>query len=128
MSSKDVGVLGEKIAAQYLTSKQYTILEKNYRPSFISGPQIGEIDIIARKGDSIYFIEVKTIVQTHGSQQYYPENKVDFVKQKKIMKTAELWLMQKKILLDNPWQVDVIAVEIDQRAKTARIRHLENIG
>lgn len=45
---------GEDQAAQYLQTNGYTILERNWRK------RIGEIDLIAQKGQVIYFFEVKT--------------------------------------------------------------------
>ena len=51
---KQVGVLGENIARDFLTSRGYKILEKNLKTPF------GEIDIIARKRQFTVFFEVKT--------------------------------------------------------------------
>jgi Holliday junction resolvase-like predicted endonuclease len=65
---------------------------------------------------------VKTL---KNADNFLPEEKVDFQKQRKLIKTAESWLMKKKIPLDVQWQVDIIAVEISQDNK-AKIRHLEN--
>ena len=48
------GVSGENRASHFLRAKGFTILRRNYRFG-----QIGEIDIIARKGDLIIFVEVK---------------------------------------------------------------------
>ncbi|EKD79507.1 MAG: hypothetical protein ACD_41C00052G0003 [uncultured bacterium] len=48
------GKRGEDQAVEYLTQHGYAILERNWFK------RIGEIDIIARKGDVIYFFEVKT--------------------------------------------------------------------
>lgn len=53
MNSKQLGVLGEKIAQNFLQKKGYKILDKNYIPKFIFGPQRGEIDIIVKKADTI---------------------------------------------------------------------------
>lgn len=50
----DIGKNGENLAATYLESKGYTIVCKNWRHSYY------EIDIIARKGKKLHFIEVKT--------------------------------------------------------------------
>ncbi len=52
--AKETGKEGEEIAARFLKSKGYRILERNYRTRF------GEIDIIARKKKNIVFVEVKT--------------------------------------------------------------------
>ncbi len=54
MKRRDVGILGEKLAKDFLKKKGYRITDTNYR-----SPQ-GEIDIIARHGDSLVFIEVRT--------------------------------------------------------------------
>lgn len=123
---KELGALGEKIAVRYLEKKGYRILDKNYSPKFVSGPQRGEIDIIAKNGDVISFIEVKTLQQSQA-EQFLPEDKVNFLKQRKIIKTAESWLMEKKIPLDSKWQIDVVAIKIDFNFKEAKVRHFTNI-
>ena len=122
MPSKELGILGEKIAENYLKKKGYKILDKNY--SFrIFGPQKGEIDIIAEKDKTICFVEVKTL---SSDKIINPEQKVDYLKQRKIIKTAQSWLMKNKIPFDSPWQIDVVAIKIDLKNKKARIRHLKN--
>ena len=133
MNTKELGVLGEKIALNYLKEKGYKILDKNYAPRFISGPLRGEIDIVAKKDDIVSFIEVKTLTQNCGGQNcggptsaISPEEKVDYLKQKKIMKMAESWLMENKIPLESPWQIDVIAIKIDLNNRKAKIRHFKN--
>jgi len=52
--NKKLGAAGEKAAVKYLKKKKYKILEKNYTCPF------GEADIIARDGEDIVFVEVKT--------------------------------------------------------------------
>ena len=126
MNTKEVGALGEKVAIEYLKKRGYKILDKNYSPKFISGPQRGEIDIVAKKSDVISFIEVKTLDCRGLSSVISPEEKVNYQKQRKILKTAENWLMEKKISLDNPWQIDIISIEIDSNSKKAKIRHFQN--
>ena len=123
MSTKQLGIQGEKIAADYLARKGYQILGKNYSPRFIPGPKRGEIDIIARKNNAISFVEVKTLRQAQGGH-FSPEEKVDYLKQRKIIKTATSWLMEKKIPLDSKWQIDVIALSISP--DIIKLRHLKN--
>ncbi len=123
MNSKQLGDLGEKIALNYLESKGYQILDRNYSNKFIPGPQKGEIDIITKKDDVISFVEVKTLT---SDKIILPEEKVDYLKQKKIIKTANQWLMEKKIPLDKKWQIDVVALKIDLINKKAKIRHFQN--
>jgi putative endonuclease len=50
-SNKDTGNLGEEISESFLIESGYTILDKNFRC------KIGEIDIIAKDGEYICFVE-----------------------------------------------------------------------
>jgi putative endonuclease len=124
MNNKYLGNLGEKIAENFLINKGYEILDRNYSPKFISGPKRGEIDIIAKINGTISFIEVKTLLL---QKNFLPEDKVDFQKQRKIIKTAQSWLMERKISFESPWQVDIIAVNLDPDTKKAKIRFLKNV-
>lgn len=123
MQSKQVGILGEKIASDFLKEKGYQILDRNYSSKKVSGPIRGEIDIIAKEKDAIHFIEVKTLT---SDKIISPEEKIDFQKEKKIIKMAESWLLENKISFDTKWQIDVISVIINLNSKKAKIRHFEN--
>lgn len=124
MSSKQLGIFGEQIAEDYLKNKGYQILDKNYFSRISTGPKIGEVDIVAKKNDIISFIEVKTL-RLVQNEPFSPEEKVDFGKQRKLVKTAESWLMKKKIPLNSKWQIDVITIELNSNKK-AKINHFEN--
>ncbi|MCJ7786670.1 YraN family protein, partial [Patescibacteria group bacterium] len=101
------------------------ILGKNYSRKWIRGPQKGEIDVIAEKDKIISFIEVKTLRQTQG-KPFLSEDKVNFQKQKQLIKIAQDWLSEKKIPLESKWQIDVMAIKIDLESKKAKIRHIQN--
>ncbi|MEK7664162.1 MAG: YraN family protein [Patescibacteria group bacterium] len=134
-SSKLVGDKGEKIACEYLVEKGYKILAKNYSISF------GEIDIIAKKkwrfknlfirnhsinsGQVIHFIEVKTIIDADSS--FFPEERVDFNKQKKLRQMAEIWLEKNKFSQNQPYQIDVVGIQINQDIKKVKINYFENV-
>ena len=128
MDTKRFGNFGEKIAKDYLENKGYQILDKNYFFRIPGNPQRGEIDIIARKSDIISFVEVKTLRFLSSTQKklFFPEEKVNFSKQRKLRITAESWLMKKKIPLNCKWQIDVIAVNFNSKTKKADISHFEN--
>ena len=84
-SPHDLGISGESIAEQYLRRKGYSILEKGFR--YLKG----EIDIIARDGSCLVFVEVKTrSEEDYGSA----EEAVTFSKQRQIKKTARGYLFQ----------------------------------
>lgn len=80
---KNMGLWGEDKAVEFLKAKNYTILARNYHSRF------GEIDIIARKQNTIIFVEVKTRKNTAFG---FPAEFVDYKKQQKIMKTAQLYI------------------------------------
>ena len=127
MTPKQLGIFGEKIALDYLKNKGYKILDRNYFKKW-KEPAKGEIDIVAKKGDTINFIEVKTLIKNNRdpSSAILPEEKVNFGKQRKLIKTAESWLQDQKIPLDTKWQVDVISIKINSIKKRAKIRHFQN--
>ena len=122
MSTKEVGNFGERIAEKYLKNKGYQILDRNYSCRFPGSPQKGEIDIVAKKSDIISFVEVK--LSYNSEMPITPEERVNFFKQRKLVKTAENWLMAKKIPLNSKWQIDVISVRMAQGK--AKISHFEN--
>ncbi|TET84113.1 MAG: YraN family protein [Candidatus Nealsonbacteria bacterium] len=124
MSTKKVGSFGERIAENYLREKGYQILDRNYFSRASTGPRRGEVDIVVKKNNIISFIEVKTL-RLAQNESFSPEEKVDFGKQRKLVKTAESWLMKKKIPLNSKWQIDVIAIELNSNKK-AKINHFEN--
>ena len=125
MDTKQIGILGEKIAEKYLKDKGYQILDRNYSTNFKSGPLRGEIDIVAKKENILSFIEVKTLAGVQAAF-FRPEEKVNFLKQRKIVKAAQSWLMKKRIPLDSKWQIDIVAIKIDSENKKARLRHFKN--
>ena len=126
MDTKYTGSLGERITEKYLRNKGYQILDRNYSFRLPGNPQKGEIDIVAKKDDIISFVEVKTLRSSSFVQDkiFSPEVKVNLGKQKKLIKTAESWLMARKIPLNSKWQIDVISVMI--KGGKAQISHFEN--
>lgn len=128
MNPKELGIFGEKIAGEFLKTKGHKILDKNYYSKFVSGPQRGEIDIISKKQNIIHFIEVKTLAYENlEHNKFLPEDKVNFQKQRKIIKTAREWLSREKVSLSSKWQIDIISIKIDLNLKKAKIRHFKNI-
>jgi len=93
------GKEGEAIAVRFLRRNGYRIVQKNYRTP------IGEIDIIARDGDTLVFIEVKT----RESLRYGPPfESVNSRKRLKITKVATLYL--KRFRNIPPCRFDVVSI------------------
>ena len=118
MDTKELGDLGEKLACEYLVKNGYKIIGRNYRINF------GEIDIIARKkcgllkilqgknDKTIHFVEVKSL--SNQSRDFFPEQRVDWKKQNKYKRLAEIWLSKNKFPQNYPCQVDIIAISGDK--------------
>lgn len=112
-TNKETGQEGEKLAADHLKRKGYTILATNWR----SLPY--ELDIIAQIGDEIVFVEVKTRRSTsHG----YPEKAVTMKKAKNLFEAATIYLEEND--LENEIRFDIISITI-QGSKT-EIFHIED--
>lgn len=109
-----VGRGGEAVAARYLEKNGYEILEKNYR---ILG---SEVDLIAKKGEILSFIEVKT----RGSDDFgMPEEFVDERKQRKIIRAAKVFI-GRKIYEDFYVRFDIISVlNRDEGPEINHIKH-----
>ena len=144
-----IGDLGEQFAANYLVSRHFVIREKNYRKKW------GELDIIAEKDGVVRFVEVKSVV-TRGlvsrvtslgallwrtsystfnvddvtretPDYYFPEENIHLWKQRRMARAIQTYLLEKRVLEEQEWQIDVIAVFLDFSQKRAIIRHLEDV-
>lgn len=118
--TKELGKLGERIAERYLREKNYKILDKNFRYS-----KLGELDIIAQRGNDIIFFEVKARFKK-GLSEFKPEDNITFQKQKKLVKLAQIWLSKNPPAGgDSSWQIDILAIEVF-RNENFDVRHIEN--
>ncbi len=116
MKRQETGRLGENLAQGFLKKKGYHILETNYRSAR------DEIDVIARQGNYLVFIEVRT----KSSFQYgIPEESITVNKMRHLERAAHNYL-QSHEKLDRPWRFDLVAVELDASNNPVRIDLIEN--
>ncbi|MBI2573907.1 MAG: YraN family protein [Candidatus Wildermuthbacteria bacterium] len=128
MNTKTKGRIGEEIAVRYLKKKGYKILDRNVLYRQTGGPADSEIDIVAKKGACIVFVEVKTSFGDFATMAIAPEDRVNFQKQKHILKGAERWLLNHRLSFDDTeMQIDVLAIVVDSAAKKAKVRHFQNV-
>ncbi len=116
-----IGRKGERVAAEYLKKKGFTILEKNYKNP--KGKQLGEIDIVTRKGKDIVFVEVKTRRGEAGKA--FPEDNLTPGKLQKLEKIAVHYLQTHRER-DTRYHFDAVTVLFNEKG-TATIRHFEHI-
>jgi len=98
---KGLGSAGEDAAVEYLASMNFQILARNFRVG-----RLGEIDIIAREGEYICFIEVKTRSSTYFGM---PSEAVVRRKQENIRRLAWAFLKQHGLTGENV-RFDVVEV------------------
>jgi putative endonuclease len=110
---KRLGARGEDVAASYLQKKGIHILQRNYRREF------GEIDIVARDGKTLVFVEVKTASTNHYG---LPEEWVTERKQRQIARMAAAYLQEYQ-LRDVDCRFDVVTVN---RTRNDEINHIQN--
>lgn len=110
-----LGARGEAIAAAYLQGQKFTIIARNFRC------KTGEVDIVARDGKTIVFVEVKTRrTLAFGA----PQASVTPFKQRQISKAALTWLARNR-LYEASARFDVIAILLRDH-QVPQIDHIRN--
>jgi putative endonuclease len=125
LDSKEIGNLGERIAANYFKAIGWEILEMNFENH--SGYRVGELDIVAHdpKNEEIIFAEVKT--RKKGTiRSESPELAISQGKYRKLAKIISKYL-RKNNLLDRNYRLDAIAIELDMETRKANLKHLKSI-
>jgi len=132
---RKIGDLGENIACRFLMKHGFGIVERNYSKKW------GEIDIIARKGQKLHFIEVKSVSHlpvSYETDNYRPEDNIHPWKLQRLSRVIQTYLLGYKgnggvSLRDGgqareiDWQFDVAVVYLDLKNKQAKVNHMEDI-
>lgn len=111
---KKIGNLGENLASEYMKSKGYETIAKNYRTPH------GEIDLICENDERLVFVEVKTRRNLSCGR---PSAAVGSVKQQRFISAAEKYLSENKT--DKRIRLDVIEVYLNGNNEYKTV-HLEN--
>lgn len=131
-----IGEIGENLACEYLQKNGYKILDRNYSRKW------GELDIVARKGNIIHFVEVKSVSRhlggdtnntnnsvTHvtGNDSYRAEDNMHPWKLKRLGRAVQSYLLEKDISDDLDWQFDVVTVQIDTEKGLHKISLVDDL-
>jgi putative endonuclease len=115
---KRLGRQGEDLAAAYLDGQGYTLISRNWRT------RAGELDIVARDGEWLVFVEVRTrraarrdAVPHFGT----PAESVTPRKQMQLAALAEAYLFE--LPYPGPWRIDVVALELGRDGDIVRLEH-----
>lgn len=115
MNKRRIGIIGEKIAHNYLRSNGYDILSTNYYT------RSGEIDVIAKKKNYLIFIEVKTRTNNNYGT---PSEAVNYIKKQHMKHSAAIFLSR------NNFQMHVIRFDVVEVMLTdgkCKINHIKQV-
>lgn len=116
--------MGEKIAAHYLRRRDFKIVDTNV------ARRTGEIDIIAKEGSTLHFVEVKTLVvhsfPTEAPRDSYdPSLNLHEAKVRRVARTGEWYVAEHD--WQGEWQVDGCLVWLRRSDGQALVRYLPQI-
>ena len=115
-SRRDLGRSGEAAAARLLERRGLVILARNLRS------RLGEIDLLAREGQTLVFVEVKA---RRGSSGDPPEAAVDARKRARLSRLALGYLAGRR-LAERSCRFDVVGVSLDEAGAVTGARHIRN--
>ena len=122
---KEIGALGENVAAEYLRRRGFNIRDRNI------ARKTGELDVIAEKENTLHFVEVKTNLvrefpRDDGvSDEYDPSLNLHEAKIRKVARTGEWYVLEKE--WEGEWQVDGCLVWLRSHDGMAKVRYLPQI-
>ncbi len=114
--TQGTGKKGEEIAVNFLTQKNYTIIETNW------SSRHGEIDIIAKQQQTLVFVEVKTRHSTNTESAFAS---ITPSKREKMLNTIYLYLHEHNLDEDTLWRVDAIGIALHKN-QLPIIDHVED--
>ena len=114
-NKKKFGDRGEDLACEYLSSKGFQIIERNYRYGH------GEIDIVAKDSEILVFVEVKS---RKNLEFGYPEEAITEGKKQQIKRIASAYLYEHEIK-DTDCRIDVVAI-LFRGKESPSISHIKN--
>jgi putative endonuclease len=129
-----IGQLGEDIASTYLIRNGYSIIGRNFLKKW------GEIDIIAKLGKKLHFIEVKAVSRNledinddlpnniqNKVDSYHAEDNMHPWKLQRLGRTVQSYLLERDVPDSMDWQFDVITVHIDANKGLSKVFVLPDI-
>jgi len=137
-----IGEMGENLAERFLVKHGFSVLDRNYTKKW------GELDIVIEKDNKIHFIEVKSVSYetlkdvfisslhkyddvsyetSDNIDSYRPEDNMHPWKMKRMSRTIQTYLLDRRIDEDKDWQVDLLIVYLDMNNKKAKIKVVKDI-
>ena len=112
-----LGRRGEELAVAELDRCGYDIVARNWRC------RVGEVDVVARRGEAIHFFEVRT---RRGREYGTPEESLTPAKRRRMIDVARTYLADHD-LYDVDWRLGFVAVEMDRTGRLLRLEVYDSI-
>lgn len=124
-----IGKIGEDYVCEHMKENDYKIIDRNYLKKW------GEIDIVAKNGKKLHFIEVKTVSRnfnqvenvTHETDGYRPEDNMHPWKLQRLGRAIQSYLLDKDVSDETEWQFDVVTVYLDRDKRLIKIEILDDL-
>jgi putative endonuclease len=113
---KPLGDFGERVAGAHLEAKGYRIVDRKFRVLE------AEIDLVARDGDELVFVEVRT---RRGGVAGMAALSVNARKSAQLRRAAAWYIEQHPELADDPMRIDVVTVELRRDGTLGAVTHIE---
>lgn len=112
------------MACEYLKKNGFRVVERNV------WRKTGEIDIVLRRGGSLHFVEVKTVLceefpEDNSGDEWGPEVNLHEAKIRKVARTGEWYVANADF--EGEWEVDGVLVWVRRRDGLAKVRYLPQI-
>jgi putative endonuclease len=120
---RGTGKRGEAIAAALLERLGYTIVDRNFRT------REGELDLVAARGRTLVFCEVKALVARPGGPSTGPSDPLEAVgpaKRSQVRRLARAWLAARDGPASRELRFDVVGVTLSPAGEALRVDHVEN--
>ena len=117
-AKQGLGATGERLAREHLVRHGYEVLESNVRL-----PGLGEVDIVAKDGAMLVFVEVRT---RRGEEYGSPEDSLTDAKRARLAALAQAWL-ELRHQESLPWRVDLVAVQMSLRGRVERLEIVKDV-
>ena len=125
--TQKTGEIGEEIACKYLKNKGFLVIDRNFTR------KAGEIDIIGTKNGELHFFEVKSVSRETTNndvtrETFRPEENMTFQKMRKLSRVTQIFFAQNPKFRDMDFFWNIIAIELDQNTRKAKVRMIEKIN
>ncbi len=112
------GQMAEDLVARRLAAAGWFIVERNARTRY------GELDIVARAGSTLVFVEVKA---GRAGAAFGPERPIlaiDARKQRRVRKLATAWMAERDLPRYDEIRFDAIGVTFDRAGRAVDVEHI----